>query len=268
MRVPAAGEARAGTEALSALHAAEPTATQTSVAQVTDRLREVRPAPGAPLRPHVPVRVAEAAPGPVDIAALCSEANSCLGLYVLEGQILVELAAGRSRVGWLTGAGDLLRPWEMDEITLTRRTAWRAITPTRLAVLDGDFARRAASVPSLMRELVSRAAQTSHWLLAKSLVTSAPVVEEKLLLLFALYGERWGRMSSAGVVLDLPLTHSLLAVLCGTRRPTVTTAVHALERDGILSRTETLGWLLRRDAPAAASQPSCWEQYVEALGLA
>lgn len=244
------------------------------------RLRErpndrARAASGVPALSRMPaadprarVSVLHLAAGPVQLDHLLAETEETVGLLILEGLVVVELSAGRAKVGWLTGAEDLLRPWDMGEVSLTRCSTWRALRPTRVAVLGPEFARRAAAVPLLLCGVMARATRTSHWLLAKSLVTSAPIVEEKLLLLFALMGERWGRVTAEGVVLDLPLTHSLLAVLCGTRRPTVTTALHGLERDGLVDRVEGGAWLLRRKGLEREPRASCWLQYADALGLA
>jgi CRP-like cAMP-binding protein len=243
-----------------------PTAVGRTIVELDGRLRE-RPANRlGSLSPHARVPVLHLPPGRVELDHLLTEGQDSLGLLVLEGLLLVEISAGRAKVGWLVGAEDLLRPWEMSDLALTRNSRWWALRPVRVAVLGTDFARRAALVPQLLSGTIARAARTSHWLLAKSLVTSAPVVEEKLLLLFALLGERWGRVTAEGVVLDLPLTHSRLAVLCGTRRPTVTTALHALESDGLVGRSEG-SWLLRRSELEGEPRASCWLQYAEALGL-
>src|SRR5437763_5584769 len=117
----------------------------------------------------------------------------------------------------------------MHELVLTELARWQALAPTRIALLDREFGLRAGGIPLVARELIRCATRTSTWLLAKSLVLSAPAVGDRLLLLFALLGERWGKVTPRGVVLKLPLTHAMLAALCGTRRPSVTLALHSLE---------------------------------------
>jgi CRP-like cAMP-binding protein len=64
-------------------------------------------------------------------------------------------------------------------------------------------------------------------------------------LLWAL-AERWGRVSTQGVRLPLQLPHRTLATLVGARRPSVTTALSGLARDGLVERTDD-GWLLHGD---------------------
>ncbi len=191
-----------------------------------------------------------------------------LGLMAVDGLALVQVAAGRAPIGWLIGADDLIRPWEMEEASLLTSASWQALSPLRLALLDGDFARRVTGLGAVTDALAMKAAQTSHWLFAKSLVTGTSVIEERLLLLFALLGERWGKATSAGVLVAMPLTHQVLATLIGARRPSVSTALRGLSAGGLLQRTAE-GWLLCRTAPnGQPPRPRCWPQYAQALGLA
>jgi CRP/FNR family cyclic AMP-dependent transcriptional regulator len=207
-------------------------------------------------------------PGPVDLQSRVGGDETWLGLLILDGALLLQTRAGRARVGWLAGADDLIRPWELSGLSLTAGSEWRAITPTSLALLDKAFSRRAEPMPGLTISLVERAARTTRWLIAKSVILSAPLIEERLLLLFALMADRWGRVTPAGVRIDLPVTHELLAVLCGARRPSVTIALRALSDQGLVARNGDGRWLLRRDVSAELpSKPSCWEEYAEALGL-
>lgn len=188
-------------------------------------------------------------PGRLDLDLGEQDGADGVGLLLLDGLLLVSLRAGRAHVGWLVGGEDLIRPADMGEIGLTRASEWTALAPTRLAVLDHGFAMRAGGIPVIERALVGRATRTTNWLLAKSLAASSPVVEERLLLLFALLGERWGTVGAEGVTLRLPLTHALLASLCCARRPTVTTALQALQAAGFVGHREDGSWLLRRDHP-------------------
>ena len=58
----------------------------------------------------------------------------------------------------LLGPGDLLRPWDEDDDagTIECQTVWRVLEPTRLALLDGAFARRAGRWPTMTGELLQR----------------------------------------------------------------------------------------------------------------
>ena len=208
--------------------------------------------------------------GRFDATAIIEDPADAVGLLVLDGLIAVGLDAGRAQVSWLIGSEDLIRPWDMPEITLTEGASWRALTRTRVALLDGDFSLRAGGIPAITRTLVAKATQTSHWLLAKSLVVSAPLVEERLLLLFALLAERWGRVRPDGVWLELPLTHDLLARMCGARRPSVSTALRSLCDAGLVKSIHRGCWLLRAASPPPSTgwtANPCWRRYADAVGF-
>jgi CRP-like cAMP-binding protein len=217
---------------------------------------------------NVSARIAHLPPGAADLGSLTGGGEGWVGLLILHGVMIVEAEAGRARVGWAVGEDDLVRPWDLAESSLTRQATWRVLTPVRMALLDEAFANQLRSVPALSSVLIERAARTTRWLMAKSLVLSSPVVEERLLLLFALLAEKWGRVTSYGVRVDLPVTHELLAALCGARRPSVTLALRSLTRQELIARGPDGRWILRRELIVdGAARPSCWPQYAEALGL-
>jgi len=163
---------------------------------------------------------------------------------------------------------DLIRPWQLPEIAVATNPRWRALAETRIAVLDHGFRQRAATTPGLIDELLARAAHTTHWLLAQSLLLSSPSVEERLLLWFAFCGERWGKVTPDGVVLDLPVTHDLLGALVGARRPTVSLALKSLEASGFLARNGGQAWLLSPHGRWHASHSgSCAAHCANRLGL-
>jgi CRP-like cAMP-binding protein len=216
----------------------------------------------------VSARITHLLPGPADLISLTGDGEGWLGMLVLEGILIVETEAGRARVGWAVGEDDLIRPWDLAENSLTRQATWRALTACKVALLDPAFSSQLPSTPAVANALVERTARTTRWLLATSLVLSSPVVEERLLLLFALLAEKWGRVTSYGVRVDLPVTHELLAILCGSRRPSVTLALHSLARQDLIARGTDGRWILRRDlGDNHAGRPACWPEYAEALGL-
>lgn len=209
----------------------------------------------------VQARILQLAPGRAQPSELVDCADGWLGLLITDGLVLIELDVGRGKAGWLVGADDLLRPWEMDEVPLLSKCSWRVLTPTRLALLDRDFAQRASGDPELWTWSLARLARTTHWLLAKTLVISSPAVEERLALLFTLLAERWGRVTPQGIRLDLPLTHKTLARMVGARRPTVSVALKTLEMQGQLTRAAGRGYLLRHTDPAGQpAQADCWSR--------
>jgi DNA-binding transcriptional ArsR family regulator len=220
--------------------------------QLDRQLGERRLVSGTEICQPLVARAVQIPRGRFDPTALVEDPAQWLGLLVLDGFLAVGLDAGRAQISWLIGSDDLIRPWDMREISLAQQSSWRALRATRLALLDADFNRRVGSIPEITRALVGRATQTSHWLLTKSLIVSAPTIEERLLLLFAVLGERWGKVTPEGVSLELPLTHNLLARICGARRPTVTTALRSLGQEGLVESRRRGAWLLHETPFALA----------------
>jgi DNA-binding transcriptional ArsR family regulator len=240
------------------------------VAQLDAQLQERRPSFATELERRLVARVAHLPRGSFDAATIIDDPACSIGLMVLDGLIAVGLDSGRAQVSWLIGADDLVRPWDMPEISLVHGASWQALTDLRVALLDGEFSRRAAGIPAVARALVAKATRTSHWLLAKSLIISAPVVEERLLLLFALLAERWGKVRPEGVWLELPLTHDLLARMTGARRPSVSTALRSLGDAGLVDSLHRGCWLLHAAPPPPPASdwmlsPS-WRRYAETIG--
>jgi CRP/FNR family cyclic AMP-dependent transcriptional regulator len=239
-----------------------------SLVELDSELNAHEPGWSEPDERRLAARSLHLAAGPFEPRTLVPHPDGWLGLLITEGHLLVEVEAGRGPTGWLVGPEDILRPWEMDELALTGGATWTALTESRVALLDADFARRMLGFPDMSRALLAKAAQSTHWLLAKSLITATPVIEERLLLLFALIGERWGRATTEGVTIGLPLTHRVLASLVGARRPSVSTALGALDEEGLITRVPRDGWLARRPGVLADPSPRrCWERYVQALGF-
>jgi CRP-like cAMP-binding protein len=239
-----------------------------SLVELDTELNVHEPGWSAPGDRRLAARTMHIAAGPFDPRELIPNPDGWLGLLITAGQLLVEIEAGRGPTGWLVGPEDILRPWETDELALTADATWTALSECEIVLLDADFARRTLGIADVSRSLLAKSAASTHWLLAKSLITATPVIEERLLLLFALIGERWGRATPEGVMINLPLTHRVLASLVGARRPSVSTALGALDEEGLISRVPRDGWLARR--PTLLSDPSprrCWERYVQALGF-
>lgn len=69
-------------------------------------------------------------------------------------------------------------------------------------------------------------------------------VERRVLAVFWHLAERWGHVSPDGIVVPLCLPHRVVAQLVGARRPTVSTALGRLMRQGRNSRRDDGGWVL------------------------
>jgi CRP/FNR family cyclic AMP-dependent transcriptional regulator len=173
-----------------------------------------------------------------------------IGLLVLEGLLIRRVGVDDRFGAELLGEGDLLRPWQGEDgpRTISPTTRWRVLEATRVAVLDEAVARLMAGYPQLTGALVARAVERSRSMAVNMAIIHHPRVNVRLLMLLWHLADRWGRVRSAGVVLPLHLTHSVLADLVAARRPTVTTALSDLTRQELVE-PQTRGWLLRGDPP-------------------
>lgn len=160
------------------------------------------------------------------------------GLLVISGYVLRRVGSAGRFGAELLGPGDLLRPWQIvGDAILPFEGGLRAITPVEVAGLDLAFARRAAAFPAIGIQLADRAMQRSRHLAIAMAIHHHPRVDTRLHLLFWHYADRWGRVDSTGISVRIPLTHRAIAELVGARRPTVSTALGALAREGRIIRS-------------------------------
>jgi hypothetical protein len=176
-----------------------------------------------------------------------------LGMLVLDGLLVRQVEVGDLRCCELLGPGDLLRPWDEDDggAMCGSEAAWRVLEPTRLALLDGAFARRASRWPTVTAELMQRTLRRSRSLSILLALTQARRADVRLRTLFWHLADRWGRVTPAGVVVPVNLTHRLIGQLTGLRRPSVSISLGELERSGEIVRLSRGSWLISREALAA-----------------
>lgn len=172
-----------------------------------------------------------------------------LGLVVIEGLLLRRVSAAHRAACELFGTGDVLRPWDRDSDyePLAIDVDWQVLAPTRLAVLDGEFARRVARWPSIAAELLQRTSMRARQLSLTAAVSHLPRTHLRVLLIFWLLAERWGTVGPEGVLVRVPLTHQTLAMLAGSHRPTATIAVRTLARQRLLIRRGPDRWLITNE---------------------
>ncbi len=172
------------------------------------------------------------------------------GLLVLSGVLCRRVVQSEHYGAELIGPGDLMRPWDLvgDWSTLPTDPNWTVIQPTRAAILDADFALRAAPFPGIAETLVRRALMRSRYLAILIAIVNQRRIETRLTMLFWHLADRFGRLRGEWVEVPVPLTHSLLGELIGARRPSVTTALSKLHERGVLQRDQR-GWRLRGSVP-------------------
>jgi CRP-like cAMP-binding protein len=200
--------------------------------------------------------------GPWDAEPLGELVADGFGLLLLEGLVVRRVGRARRHGAELLGPGDVLRPQGDDGLFAT---TFRVLEPVRVAVLDRAFVRSAAPFPELSAELTQRAIERGRSVLVQMAVAHHPRVDTRLLLLLWHLAERWGRVTTRGVVLPIRLTHALLADLVAAQRPSVTQAVIALERDGLISREEG-GLVLLGEPPADAEEADGETRAIAATG--
>jgi len=192
------------------------------------------------------VRVSSFPVGEWDGARLADADPTHLGLLLLEGVLAREVVLGDTVSTELLGQGDIVRPWQIDgpPQLLPVVVRWNALSNVRLALLDRRVAAVIGRYPEISAVVVDRLSERAQRLSITQAISQLNRVDRRLLALFWHLAERWGRVASDGIAVPLVLSHRLIGELVGARRPTVSTALADLARDGQLLRREDGTWLL------------------------
>jgi CRP/FNR family transcriptional regulator, cyclic AMP receptor protein len=182
------------------------------------------------------------------------------GALLLEGLVIRQVSIAGRPAAQLMGECDLLDPWCASPGQLPAPVTWNVAAPTRLAILDDHFLVAARKWPRLLSRLFDRAAQRFARQAAHQAICQLPHIHQRIVALFWHLADSWGRVSGAGVVIRLTLTHETIGRLVGAQRPTVTLALKELGRDGLLTRRTDGAWLLHASSmetllPAADHRP-------------
>jgi CRP/FNR family cyclic AMP-dependent transcriptional regulator len=182
------------------------------------------------------VRVLDAEVGPCDLTSWFQSAGLGPGLLILEGLVAFETRVGNRTACELTGAGDLLQPpCPRAEELLEQCDAWRALQPTRFALLDQEFVERMRAWPQIGLALLRRAGRRIAETDALRAIACQPRLEVRLVLLLWHLSTRWGRVEPTGIRLTLPLTHRLLGQMVAAERPSITHALTRLGHSGLIT---------------------------------
>jgi CRP-like cAMP-binding protein len=171
---------------------------------------------------------------------------SIAGFLVVEGVLLREVTTGDVGAMELLGPGDIIVPTAAEAGTafVNAEVRWLALLPSQHAVLHRDLFRRLCDWPDVLATIFRRGAERSARQAVMQAICHQPRVDARLRGLFWHLAERWGRVTSGGVVLPLRLTHESLARLVGAQRPTVSTALKSLQEAGEISRRRDGAWVL------------------------
>jgi CRP/FNR family transcriptional regulator, cyclic AMP receptor protein len=183
-------------------------------------------------------RVLDAEVGACDLSRWFAAVDGGPGLLLLDGLIAVEARVGDRTATELIGPGDLLQPaCPLAENLLERSDAWRALSPSRFALLDVEFIERVRPWPQIAQALLKRAGRRIADLDVLRAITSQPRLEVRLVLLLWHLAARWGRVEPAGIRVSLPLTHRMLGQLVGAERPSISHALARLAHAGMVTGT-------------------------------
>jgi hypothetical protein len=192
------------------------------------------------------VRVSTFPVGEWDGSRLADADPMHLGLLIAEGVLAREVVLGDTVSTELLGPGDILRPWHIEgpPELLSVVIRWNALSAIRLALIDRRAAAALARYPEIGAVIVDRLSERGHRLGVTQAISQLNRVDRRLLALFWHLAERWGRVARDGIAVPLVLSHRLIGELIGARRPTVSSALAELARDGQLARRADGTWLL------------------------
>ena len=169
------------------------------------------------------------------------------GYLLRDGFLLRELEIDGRSCAELLGPGDLLRPWSAagePGASVEAVSAFRVLGPAHAVVLDRRVSAVIGRVPGLVTELLDRTLARARTLHLQLALTQVRGVDQRLLLLLWHLADRWGRVTPDGVVVTVDLTHEMLARMVGARRPSVSSGLCRMARDGALLRRDA-EWVLR-----------------------
>jgi hypothetical protein len=179
-----------------------------------------------------------------------------LGLLVVEGVVAREVVLDDIVSTELIGPGDFVRPWQIEgpPELLPVSIRWNALSAARFALMDRRVAAQLARYPEVTAVLVDRLSERAQRLAITQAISKLNRVDRRLLALFWHLAERWGRVARDGIAVPLSLSHRLIGELVGARRPTVSTALAELARDGKLVRRDDGTWLLTGEPIAVSAE--------------
>jgi CRP/FNR family cyclic AMP-dependent transcriptional regulator len=194
------------------------------------------------------VRTFKVAKGPWEPPELDHGAT---GLLLLDGLMVRTLALGRVSSSEVVGPTDIIRPWETDLLPslVPAVTDWLVLESTLVALLDARTTQLIGQWPELCAAIGGRMLRRSRSLSYLMAAQHFIRVEDRLLATLWHLASMWGRVTRQGTVVPFRLTHEMLANIVGAQRPTTTTAIRSLTRQGYLARDDGRHYVLLGDPP-------------------
>jgi CRP-like cAMP-binding protein len=140
----------------------------------------------------------------------------------------------------------VVQPWLRigPDHSVAADVGWMVAQSLDVGVLDRSFLNVAQPWPEITAAVSRRLMQRTHWLAFHLAVCALRRIDDRLKLVLWHFADRWGTVRPEGVMLDLPLTHELLAAVIGARRPSVSAAVSRLIDEDLIRPQPRSRWLL------------------------
>lgn len=188
--------------------------------------------------------------------AITETGRRAFGAIVASGLVCRTLHIGGHPAIELYGPGDVIAGEMLHSTVLAAEATWRASTTAQLAILDDEFLHAVRRWPRLVTGLSDMLLQQHDRLALHMVIAAQPRVEDRLIALFRLLSERYGRVAAAGVIVDVALTHEAIGRLIGAQRPTVSLALKSLRAQDVMRRLPGGRWLLAVDATTPPRRPA------------
>lgn len=175
-----------------------------------------------------------------------------LGLLIVKGLLVRRITVDDHTSAELLGPGDVVQPWLLIDAdqSVAVEVGWEVIQPVQAAMLHRGFCTRADKWPEITAAISRRIIQRADRLAFQLAICNLHPLDDRLLLVLWQFADRWGTVTPEGVLLDIPLTHELLAATVGARRPSVSVAVGRLSTRGRVRPRPRSRWLLLGRPPA------------------
>jgi CRP/FNR family transcriptional regulator, cyclic AMP receptor protein len=183
------------------------------------------------------------------------ERDGAFGAIVLDGLVAHEIRLADRVSVRLLGPGDLIVWRYGPQPLILTGSRWLPASSLRLALFRTNMLTALERWPSLLAGMYLRVGQQLDRLAAQLMLSQLPRVEDRVLGVMWLMAESWGRVTAAGTRLSLDLTHELIGMMIGARRPTVSLALGELAARGAVIRQDE-GWLLLEGPPSVSEIPS------------
>lgn len=176
-----------------------------------------------------------------------------IALYIIAGGLARHIRVGEQTSVEILGPGQVLRPRATAQNeTVAADISWHVLLPSWLAVLDHTFWRRMGDHPAVLLALMDQVVLRSRSLAVRLAIVGIRNLPRRVLALLWHLADSYGRVSQHGVMLDLSLSHEVLAHLVSARRSSVSKALKDLEEAGFLSRGPEKRLVLHGEFPALA----------------